>query len=93
MQTMPGNLAQSRDQPMGIGSCLVDLAQRSAQTLQRLWRAYWQCRTRRAAVLTLQALDDRTLDDLGLSRSEIVPAVYGSDQRPPLIALSFQARD
>lgn len=91
MRTILGTLAPPRDHPIGIGSCLLRLVQRAAQALQRLWRAYWQYQTRRAAVVMLQALDDRTLADIGLSRSEIVPAVYGSDGNAPRILPGSQS--
>jgi hypothetical protein len=58
-----------------------------------MWQAYWRYQTRRAAVLVLQALDDRTLKDIGLSRSEIVPAVYGSDGCAPRFSLGRRHED
>lgn len=88
MQIMLGELAQPRGHPTGIGCCLASLAQRAGDVLMRLWRAYWQRRTHRAAVLMLQALDDRTLGDIGLDRSQIVGAVYGNNAHPPRIRLS-----
>jgi uncharacterized protein YjiS (DUF1127 family) len=88
MQSMLGELAQLRGHPTNIVCCLAGLAQRAGDGLLRLWRTYWQHRTHRAAVLMLQALDDRTLADIGLSRSQIVSAVYGSNGRPPHIRLS-----
>jgi uncharacterized protein YjiS (DUF1127 family) len=88
MRTILGTLAQPRAHPIGTGSRLLSLAQRTAQALHRLWLAYRQCQTRRAAVLMLQALDDRTLADVGLSRSEIMPAVYGSGRVPRILLAS-----
>ena len=88
MQSMLGELAQPRGRPTNIGYFFASLAQRAGDGLLRSWRSYWQQRTHRAAVLMLQALDDRTLADIGLSRSQIVPAVYGSNGRPPHIRLS-----
>jgi uncharacterized protein YjiS (DUF1127 family) len=42
-----------------------------AQSVKGLWRAYWAHRARRASVLFLSSLDNRTLQDIGLDRSEI----------------------
>jgi uncharacterized protein YjiS (DUF1127 family) len=42
-----------------------------------LWRAYWDRRQRRATVLILSSLDEHTLQDLGLDRTEIESVVYG----------------
>jgi|RhiMethySRZTD1v2_1073278.scaffolds.fasta_scaffold05899_5 uncharacterized protein YjiS (DUF1127 family) len=43
------------------------------RTLYRLWD--WHAR--RATVSILHGLDDRTLKDIGISRAEITPLVYG----------------
>jgi uncharacterized protein YjiS (DUF1127 family) len=41
-----------------------------------LWRAYWERRARKASIMLLSSLDNRTLDDIGLDRSEIQSFVY-----------------
>jgi uncharacterized protein YjiS (DUF1127 family) len=92
MQSMLGELAQPRGHATSIGYCLASLAQCAGAGLQRLWRTYWQHRTHRAAILMLQALDDRTLADIGLNRSQIVPAVYGRNGNPTRIRLSRPTR-
>jgi uncharacterized protein YjiS (DUF1127 family) len=47
-----------------------------------LWRAYWLHRARRASIVLLSSLDDRTLADIGLARSEIDSVVrHKSRQR------------
>ena len=46
------------------------------QSIKGLWRAYWERRARKASVMLLSSLDNRTLDDIGLDRSEIESFVY-----------------
>ena len=41
------------------------------------WDAYWKRRARRATVMMLRSLDDRSLHDIGVDRSEIESIVYG----------------
>lgn len=47
------------------------VSQRFAAALQSAWTAYWIHRAERATVQMLHSLDDRTLKDIGLDRSEI----------------------
>jgi uncharacterized protein YjiS (DUF1127 family) len=61
----------------GIGSIGGKLRQRLAGmaiALRRLRRAYGAYRSRRATVMLLRSLDERTLADLGFDRSEIMSA-------------------
>src|SRR5438128_1078751 len=53
------------------------LAARAGNRIADAWHAYWQRRARRAAVELLHSLDDRTLHDIGVGRSEISSVVYG----------------
>jgi uncharacterized protein YjiS (DUF1127 family) len=56
---------------------LQGMAQRATVLLVAGWRAVALWRKRRRAVRELGALDDRTLRDIGLGRSEIESAVRG----------------
>ena len=57
------------------------MAARVATLARRGWHAYWQRRTRRATLILLASLDERTLRDIGLSPSEITSVVYGAPDR------------
>ena len=54
-------------------------AERVAGVFAACWHAYASRRERTAAVRELRALDDRTLRDIGINRSEIESVVYGQD--------------
>ena len=61
-------------------SALLGAAAETAVTTARTWwRGYALWRERSRAVRELRALDDRTLRDIGVNRSEIEWVVYGSD--------------
>ena len=53
------------------------LARSIAALLKRSWRTYWTHRARRAVALVLESLDERALEDIGLTRGEIRFAVFG----------------
>jgi uncharacterized protein YjiS (DUF1127 family) len=55
-------------------------ASRLAGALQRGWHAYWARRARSATVFLLRGLDDRTLQDIGVNRSEIESVVCARAQ-------------
>jgi uncharacterized protein YjiS (DUF1127 family) len=46
--------------------------------LKREWTAYLTRRAKRATVRILSDLDDATLRDIGLSRSEVESVTYGT---------------
>ena len=65
-----------------VGAVLRELrtaAWTVAATAGKWWRAYALRRERNAAVRELHALDDRTLKDIGINRSEIEWVVGGQD--------------
>ena len=45
------------------------------------WEAYWSWRAKQATVAILKTLDSRTLQDIGVSASEIESMVYGAADR------------
>lgn len=56
-------------------------AGRLTTIVAHLWKAYWEYQARRATVMMLRSLDDRTLADIGLTRSEITSVVFGGGGR------------
>jgi len=55
---------------------------------ERAWATYWSAQARRATVMVLRSLDDRTLKDIGMDRSEIESVVYAraGERRPECCA-------
>ena len=49
---------------------------RVLDAVKSAWVGYWTHRARRATVFALHTLDDRTLKDIGMDRSEIESVVY-----------------
>jgi uncharacterized protein YjiS (DUF1127 family) len=70
---LPGRLAEFAGARIASGAVQMRRAARHA------WRAYRAARRRRSAVRQLNALDDRSLKDIGLRRSGIYAAVYRHD--------------
>jgi len=54
------------------------LGRKAADVARHAWIWYWTRRAEHAAVAILQALDDRSLKDIGLDRSEIESVVHGA---------------
>jgi uncharacterized protein YjiS (DUF1127 family) len=60
----------------------VSRGHRIGDAVQDVWRGYWRRRAERATRFLLRSLDDRTLKDLGIHRSEIESvACCGRDRR------------
>jgi uncharacterized protein YjiS (DUF1127 family) len=59
-----------------VGRAQPALRVRAAGFARRHWRTYWERRARRATVLILRSLDERTLHDIGISPGEIESCVY-----------------
>jgi uncharacterized protein YjiS (DUF1127 family) len=57
----------------------AEVAAAALAMVGRGWRAYAHWRERRAAVRELHALDDRTLRDIGINRSEIDWVVWSPE--------------
>jgi uncharacterized protein YjiS (DUF1127 family) len=76
-------LASLRGAGGGAGRIVRVFVDRAAAVAGERWQAYAAWRERRAAVKELAALDDRTLRDLGLTRSEIEFVVGRQDAARP----------
>src|SRR5262245_21596480 len=63
-----------------LSALIRAVAEATIVTAGKWWRAYALWRERKAAVRELRALDDRTLRDIGVNRSEIEWVVYGQDE-------------
>jgi uncharacterized protein YjiS (DUF1127 family) len=59
----------------------IGLGRRLADMTRHAWTRYWTRRGERAAVAMLRTLDDRTLKDIGLDRSEIESVVRSARRR------------
>ena len=70
MQTCPRSLSPD------VELDRATLRARAVALARRGWRIYWERRARRATVLILCSLDERTLHDIGIRASEIESCVY-----------------
>lgn len=59
----------------------LSVRRRVGAGLQRAWANFWRRRAARATLAILHSLDDRTLKDIGMDRSEIESAVCGAGDR------------
>jgi uncharacterized protein YjiS (DUF1127 family) len=59
------------------------LAGRIRRAARSVWRSYWRRRAERATLFMLHSLDDRTLKDIGIDRSEIESVTCGPYTRHP----------
>jgi uncharacterized protein YjiS (DUF1127 family) len=66
----------SSTQALWRGSHAQAASSGPGHSLRRWWEAYWARRAQRAGVHLLSSLDDRTLRDIGVNRSEIESIVY-----------------
>lgn len=66
-----------RAQFVATPSPVARLAALAGTIIIKAARRLWIWQSRRATVAILQALDDRTLRDIGISRTEITSLVYG----------------
>ena len=64
--------------PVGHSAEWEPLGRKVADLTRQAWSGYWTRRAERATVALLQSLNDRTLKDIGLDRSEIESVVYSS---------------
>jgi uncharacterized protein YjiS (DUF1127 family) len=69
--------ASTRLQPQWIG---LGAAKRLIQGLAQSWEFASIRRARNSTIAVLRALDDRTLKDIGIDRSEIESVVHAADE-------------
>src|SRR5262245_50083009 len=67
--------------PASEGGRVRSRVHASVATLKTWWMAYLNRRIERVAVLQLEAMSDRELEDIGLTRSQIEWAVKGACAR------------
>jgi uncharacterized protein YjiS (DUF1127 family) len=74
-----GVLSSLRDAAAGGWDVIRACGHWGAEAASKGWRAYAARRVRRRAIRELNALDDRSLKDIGVNRSEILSVIYGRE--------------
>lgn len=62
---------------LGVLTAPNSFYSRLSEAVTNAWARYWVRRAERATVFVLHSLDERTLKDIGMDRSEIESVVYG----------------
>lgn len=62
-----------------LGESPIVFGRTATDVIVGMWRRYWVRRTQHATMRLLQSLDDRTLKDIGISRSAIPYLTSGPD--------------
>jgi uncharacterized protein YjiS (DUF1127 family) len=83
---LSGRVHEARQQAIraagrGLANAVLAFARLIADTIAGRWAAFARQRERWAAIRELHALDDRTLRDIGLGRSEIESAIVDPERR------------
>jgi uncharacterized protein YjiS (DUF1127 family) len=65
---------------VGVRTEHGQIAYRLRNAARQAWAAYWTWRAQHATATILHALDDRTLKDIGIDRSEIESVVHAADE-------------
>jgi uncharacterized protein YjiS (DUF1127 family) len=76
MNTTVGTPTAEGDRTWSLGSAIIT-------NLKRRWMAYVRRRIERAVIIQLQAMSDRELQDIGITRAEIEWGVRGGRDRRP----------
>src|SRR5216683_2574087 len=74
-----GVLSSLRDAAAGGWDVIRACGHWGAEAASKGWRAYAARRERSRAIRELNALDDRSLKDIGVNRSEILSVIYGRE--------------
>lgn len=76
---MTASMTRTHTCPQSAGHDRPTLRARAVALIRHGWRTYWERRARRATVLILHSLDERTLHDIGITPSEIESCVYSGN--------------